>query len=120
MNNCAPSKPSCPSAPPHSPVIRLTIRGIGHVPSFKNSRVLFLTNPRNRAWMEWCQDRFESQFFSAFQTAADGMPTAACPHSWIVSAAPLDDSVDWIPELHVLVERVSKGGEGADILIERL
>jgi hypothetical protein len=118
--NSEKSKPSCPSDPACSPSIHLTIRGLGHVPSFKNSRVLFLTNPRNRVWMEWCQDRFESQFASACPTGVAGMPMAPCPQSWIRFVVPLDDSVDWIPELHVLVERVKKGDEGADILIERL
>ena len=40
--------------------------------------------------------------------------------SWTASSVPFDDSVDWIPEISVSVERVEKGQEGATVVIERL
>lgn len=109
-----------PTSTPTSSVL-LTIRGLGHVPSFKNmkraARKGLFTEPRAKEWMRACTDSFALQLLSAFQTAKNATPTAPSRPSWIVSAVPLDDSVNEIPELYVKVIRVPVGEEGADILI---
>jgi hypothetical protein len=107
-------------APPRSSALRLTIRGLGHVPSFKNSRVLFLTNPRNRAWMKKAAASIESQLRSAYRIDDHAMETGASLLCWIATRMPLDDSLDWIGVPCGNWRRVRKGEEGADILIERL
>jgi len=90
----------------------------------KNSKIKaangIFTKPQYRKWMQACADSFALQLLCAYRTIENATPTGRSRPSWIALSVPLDDSVDWIPELHVLVERVSKGGEGADILIERL
>ncbi len=108
--------------------IVLAVKHQGHVPSFKNCKravrkgkhATIITEPETKKWMERCIQGFESQLFCGSATTADGMPTAQHRHSSIVSSLPLDDSRQWIPELHVVCEEVCKGDEGAVIIIEEI
>lgn len=104
--------------------LTLTIRGLRHVPSFKNmkrasARGLF-TEPRAKQWMQQCADSFALQLLFAYRTVKSAMPTAPCRQSWIASVVPLDDSVREIVEIHLKVEHVEPGREGAEISIERI
>lgn len=111
-------------APPQSPVtpVILTIRGLGHVPSFKNmkrasSRGLF-TEPRAKRWMQACTDSFALQLLSEFRTRGGATQTGLSRPSWIASSVPLDDSVREIRDERVFVQIVEPGQEGVDVVIE--
>lgn len=113
---------SVKQGPMFTPLLKLQIRGLGHVPSFKNmkrasAKGLF-TEPRAKKWMQACSDSFALQLLCVFQVARRGTPTALSRQSWIASVAPLDDSVREIVEIHLRVESVEPGQEGADIGIE--
>jgi hypothetical protein len=101
--------------------IRLEIKGLGHVPSFKNNKMLargrVITNPENQKWMERCVESFESQLICLYQTSADGMRTGRSLQSWIASVLPLDDSVREIGHEEITPFTVGKGMEGAVITI---
>jgi len=102
--------------------IRLNVKGLGHVPSFKNSKIWtgkkLITKPERQEWMRRCTQSFESQLRSLSQTSEAGMETAHLAPYSIASSLPLDDSVHWIPELRVVVVFVEPGEEGAEIVIE--
>jgi len=104
--------------------IMLAVRQQGHVPSFKNNKMLakgkLITDPAKQKWMERCIQSFESQLFCGSAITGGEMPTAPCPLSLTASLMPLDDSRQWIPELHVYCEEVKPGEEGAVIIIEKL
>lgn len=103
-----------------SSVIVLKIRSQGHVPSFKNNKRLFLTNPKHSAWMKQAIQSIESQLLTAAQIGGIETMTAHSLRSWIASSVPLDDSRHWIIEATVRSIEVPKGQEGCDIMIERL
>lgn len=100
----------------------LSVKGLGHVVAFKNSKMLargkLITNPRKQKWMEAATLSIESQLRSWFRT--NGIetgtgPTALCRIAYYM---PLDDSLKWIPEHSVKSLQVLKGHEGAIISIE--
>ena len=107
-----------------SPPIRLSIRGLGSAPSFKNSKMIargrLITDPKKQKWMERCTLSFEHQLRSEFRTRGIEITTGPSALSLIALLLPLDDSRKWIPEHSVNTQQVSKGEEGADILIEAL
>ncbi len=127
MNNLPPSSGEIHPSPQE---IHILIKGLGHVPSFKNTKSIFrrkgsgvpfiMTNPARKEWMDKAIQLIESQLRSKCQTIAGATATEHSLHSWIASSMPLDDSRQWIPEIHVTVEEVPKGEEGAEIKIERL
>ena len=105
--------------------ITLAVRQQGHVPSFENKKRVtrqggLITDPKTKAWMERCILGFESQLFCGSATIGGGMPTGLQQRFLIASSLPLDDSRQFIPELHVYCEEVAKGEEGAIIIIEKL
>lgn len=105
--------------------ISLAVRQQGHVPSFKNKKRSsrkghIYTEPKTKKWMDQCIHNFVSQLFIASRITEGGTLTVPPPRSLIASSLPLDDSRQWIPELHSLCEIVPKGEEGAIILIEKL
>jgi hypothetical protein len=115
---------SCENESQNSSPIRLTIQGIGHVPSFKNLKVIgrrgLYTKPRAKAWMQACSDSIALQLLCLFRISENATPTGRSRQSWIASYVPLDDSVREIVEERIRVEFVEAGQEGAEILIERL
>jgi len=110
-----------------TPSFILQVRGLGHVPSFKNRKRAILdrntgkqrtlTEPATKQWMDRCIQSFVSQLLCAAQTIVSGTIPGRSKLFSIVSSLPWDDSRQWIPEIHVLTVEVDKGDEGADIHI---
>lgn len=104
--------------------IVLRVRGQGHVPSFKNSKMLcrgrLITDPKKREWMDAATASLVFQLYSASVTHAPETGTERCLRSLIASATQFDDSIQWIPEIHVRAVRCAKGDEGAEIAITLL
>lgn len=107
-------------------IVNLTIRGLGHCPSFKNNKSIYrskeglpfiATNAERKLWMQRATRLIESQLLSKFQTTGPETQTAADLQSWIASCVPLDDSWQWVRELNIKTVRVPKGQEGAEIEI---
>lgn len=109
---------------PTSPIIKLVVTGIGHVPSFKNNKMLtrgrLITDPKKQKWMEKAAASIASQLNSLCPTAEPGTPTELSVRCWIVSSLPLDDSLEWIGVPCGSWQRVKKGAEGAELTIEPL
>jgi hypothetical protein len=61
-----------------------------------------------------------SALISESQTIDVETLTGCSPLSWIVSRMPGDDSLQWIPEIHVTCQQVSMGDEGFDIEITQI
>lgn len=122
--------------------IRLEIRGVDNITSFKNSkeiiqlpmkgatkcgqcgrrpgRPMLITKPERKRQMESITASIVSQLFSALVTRGLVTSMAPIPLSKIASLLPLDDSRQWITEVCVSSLLVAKGDEGADIIIERI
>ncbi len=108
--------------------MKILIKGMGHVPSFKNNkraildtrtgRMRTMTDAKTQAWMKRAILVLESQLRSLLVTDVTGTVTGLIQPCKIASSVPLDDCLDWIPEHSVSVRTVSKGEEGAEILIE--
>lgn len=117
--------PATPLPAPSGAVV-LRIRNQGHVPSFKNSKMILwrqkriMTKPENQHWMDAAVQSLVCQLRFEFQTRGIAITTGPSALSLIASLLPLDDSRKWIPEFSVSTLLVSKGSEGADITIERL
>jgi hypothetical protein len=115
-----------PSPNPSNYKLHLTLHGLGHVPSFKNSKMILwrqkriMTKPENQVWMEKAVQSFVLQLRSALATSETETMTAPIPLSRIALSLPLDDSRKWIPEHSVNTLLVCKGREGADVMIERI
>lgn len=108
----------------HTSMVTLRIRDMGHVPSFKNNKMLTMgrirTNPKNQKWMARCVRDFELQLLSLSTTTDDGTPMAHCLRSLIAWSNRFDDSIQFLPEIAVQVKYVAKGQEGANVTIEKL
>jgi len=102
--------------------IILAVRNQGHVPSFKNNKMLvrgrLITDPKKQKWMQRCIQSFESQLFLLTRTTAAGTLTDNSLRSLIASSLPLDDSHQWIPEIKIEAVQLEMGHEGAVIIIE--
>lgn len=110
-------------------MVNLEINGLGHVPSFKNNKSIFrnqkgkpfiATSPKRREWMDQATRLIESQLLFAFRMAMPEIQTAQSLRSWIASCLPLDDSWQWVNEIHIKTVQVPKGEEGAYISIEQI
>lgn len=103
------------------PCLTLKIRGLGHVPAFKNHKLLtrgrLRTDPRKQKWMALCIQSIESQLRCLLATADAGMETGQLARSLIAWSQQFDDSLDWIPEHHCACRMVEKGQEGAEIAL---
>lgn len=108
-----------------------------HIPSFKNSkrwvtklpngkpmkRPLLISSPEFQEWMEKAIRIFVSGFVSAFPTASAATLTEPYPPSliaWLRRLRGFDDSVGWIREIHLIVEDVQPGEEGATVTLEEI
>lgn len=105
--------------------MQLEIKNLGPVPSFKNRKRIaagrLVTDPEAAHWMEQCIQSFVSQFFFMCpQEDADETRTIRLRRSWIASVAPLDDSLEWIPELMISCNFVPEKYQGATITITEL
>lgn len=128
------SSKSTDSAKASSNAICLKIRGLGAISSFKNSKVLICRGPSGqplkrpllvtkkefKKQMAAITESFVLQLCSEYRIRRDAMETGLSLPLWIACQWPSDDSLNQIPEIHVYVERVEKGQEGADVIIEPL
>ncbi len=106
-------------------LLTLEIKGLGHVPSFKNRRIAvaagkMIVLPEVKQRMERITRAFELALRSLCQTEGCGTSTECSLQSWIRSRVPLEDSWDWIPEISIRAVAVKPGEEGAIITIERI
>lgn len=117
------------SAPVSGDSIRIyfQIRGLGHVPSMKNCKMMtrgkLITKPERQEWMKQAIQSLQFQLRSAFQTIGDGTMTERQQRCLIAlreHSTTFDDSRQWIPEHHVKTQLVAAGQEGCDIFIELL
>ena len=115
--------------------LKLRIDGLGHVPSFKNNKMIvpikrfntttrkmtvrptLIANPKRQKWMQAAIQSLVSQLQSECQTTAGETSTETFPQSLTAWCSQFDDSRQWIDRLQVNVEVVEKGKEGADILL---
>src|SRR5580698_913306 len=95
-----------------SPPIHLTIRGLGHVVSLKNSFYNIVT-PEKREWKRRCVRSFLFQLSSSIPTTATGTPTARLPQSSTPSL-PRNDTWKDIPIISIICVKVPPGQEGAE------
>jgi len=108
-------------------LLKLVVQGIGHVPSFKNSKMIvtrpkvrLMTKPVHQLWMRRCEAALESAFVSLYQTTETGTPMVRSLRSWIACVAPLNDSVKAIPGQEIEVVHVPPGQEGFELTIEKV
>jgi hypothetical protein len=102
----------------------LDIKGLGHVPAFKNKKIIvggnrLITAPKAKKWMISAQKLMYSQLKSKFQTTEGETSTVPWQLS-AMSSWPSDDNCKVITEIHVLVKKVPKGEEGATVWIEKI
>jgi len=106
--------------------LTLEIRGIGPVPSFKNTKKIIrkrdgkpgiITDPKKKRWMNDAVDQLESQLRGAFPMLAGethGEWQKRLRTAWWQL---LDDSLTHQLPGNQDVERVEKGNEGCEITI---
>ncbi len=97
----------------------LQVQGLGHTPSFKNGKRLFLTSKKNAQWMKACTASFVSQCISKCQTAGGAISTEDL-RRFLTASLPLDDNWLNVPILIVTSEEVEPGEEGATVEIAPL
>lgn len=101
----------------------IIIRGIGHVPAFKNKKIIagkrLITAPKARQWMELATKDMYSQLKSLFQTEGDETSTEPWQRS-AMSSWPQDDNWQQIPLIQVKVRTVKKGDEGAIVTLTKI
>lgn len=117
-------------APAPSSAIKLVVRGIGPVPSFKNNKraildrntgkMRTLTKPKTKRWMNQCIAQLESQLLGAYPIK-EGETAGEWAKRLRTVLLPLQDD-SW---KHMLpgdqnVRMVEPGQEGAEITIEKL
>ena len=101
----------------------IVIRSIGHVPAFKNKKIIagkrLITAPKARKWMEQATASIVSQLKSLCQTDDDATSTVPWQHS-AIALLPQDDNWKMLPRIKVTARVVPKGDEGAIITLQRL
>ena len=104
--------------------VLLEIKGLGHVPSKKNSKMLtrgrLITKPEYQKWIERCIRLFESELRCMFRTRGEGMQTGRSPQFLIAWSKQFDDSVKWIRKEEIEVTDVPAGDEGAIVILEEI
>jgi len=132
MNPTSNPKVSCeePTESGESQSVRLVVITGDNCPSFKNRKRSILdsatgkqrtlTPKKIKERMEQITNGLLSALLSECQTI-EGATLMGCSRlSWIASKIPADDSLQWIPEIHLACERVEKGKEGFEILIKEI
>lgn len=107
----------------------VTLEIKGGIPSFKNTkraildrktgRMRTLTPGQIKDRMRQIEADFASELFSALQTGAGVISTAASLRSWIASVMPADDSWQDVPEITISGE-LNPSNPGATVTIERI
>jgi len=104
--------------------IVLVVKDLGHVPSFKNSKMLtrgrLITKPERQKWMARCIQSFLAQLSCSSQTIAVEMRAARSTPYLTAWSPRFDDSVQWIPDIKITTQIVAKGKEGAIVILEKL
>ena len=111
---------------PSGKEIRISIRGLGNPPSFKNKKRI-VTNPstgkpflatasHTKQWMKAAIESIASTLRSVCQTRGGGT-TPACWRRFAMRSLPLDDNWQVLEIGSVRTEQVPKGQEGADIIL---
>lgn len=111
---------------PQNPPSKLTleIKGLGHVPSFKNrkricgKRLVVQKDIGER--MDRMVRALEFALLSSFRTTVEGTWTAQQLRSWMRSFVPEDDCWKFVAEVHLTSAKCMKGQEGCVITIERI
>ena len=120
-SNLSPKNSPCPN--PQWPEIRLVVRGLGAVISFKNTKMLtkgkLITDPKKQEWMRRCVQSFVSQFISLCQTDDSGI-YPECLKQYAIASLPLDDNWQELEIGRASCALTEKGNEGATIIIERI
>lgn len=103
--------------------ITLSVKGLSHVPSFKNKKRIFgkrlVTKPEVKQWMDRCIRDLSFQLHSICQTTEGGTSMEQL-RRFLTASCPADDCWQVIPELHISVGKVKRGEEGAVIEITPL
>tara|TARA_Y100001963_G_scaffold159460_1_gene263220 strand:+ start:2966 stop:3292 length:327 start_codon:yes stop_codon:yes gene_type:complete len=99
------------------------IKGIGHVPAFKNKKIIvgkrLITAPKAQKWMEEARNSIISQLKFLCQTEGGETSMEHWPQ-YAMSLLPADDAWRYIPKITVTVRMVRKGDEGAIIKLEKI
>jgi hypothetical protein len=104
--------------------IRIEIENLGPIPSKKNRKRVagnkIVTDPEVTHWMELCVESIMLQLNLEYQKQVSEKMRTTCPlRTWIAKTMPLDDSVEWIPDLDIRTKIVPEGQEGATVTIKR-
>jgi len=111
-----PLPPNC-----HIPSLKNTKMWITKLPNGKPlKRPILITKPEHQEWKELAIQNLLSQLCSECQTGCDATPAVRSKLFAILSRLPEDDSVNDLREIHLRVEHVEPGQEGAVIEITRL
>lgn len=117
------------NSPPTKPRLVLHVRGIGNVPSFKNTKKIIqlkingklrpslATDPKKARWMESCIQSFVCQLYSSSLIADVATSLACSRQSAIALCTPEDDS--WL-DLEIgfaKCQKVDDGEEGVCVII---
>jgi len=101
----------------------LTIKGMGHVPAFKNRKrivgKMLITEPKIQRWMKSAVSSLYLQLKSLYRTSGGGTSTVPWQQLAICSL-PYDDNWKAIPEISIRVRRVPKGDEGAILTLTKI
>ena len=101
----------------------ILIRGIGHVPAFKNKKIIagkrLITHPKCKKWMEEAINSIISQLKYLCQTEGDVTSTEPWQQS-AIALLPQDDAWKFIPKITVTIKVVRKGEEGANIKLTKI
>ncbi len=101
----------------------IVIRSIGHVPAFKNKKIIagkrLITAPKCKKWMEEATDSIISQLKYLCQTEGD---ETSMEHwqQFATALLPQDDAWKFIPEINIKVRMVRRGEEGAIIRLTKI
>ena len=111
----------------NNPTVILHIRERGHIPSFKNNKMLtkgrLITNPKKQKQMDAITHDLKYALLSLFRTRDEEMPmepSQLCSIALQEHSMKFDDSVQWLPKITIEAKQVRKGFEGADIYITLL
>lgn len=112
-------------------LLRLEVKGIGAVPSFKNSKQivrnrrtkvpLLITDPKKKKWMERAIQSLRSQLTSTSKTVGQETLMAApppCLTALLKHSMAFDDNRHWIP--HLSVNGHDSKSDYAEIIVEEL
>lgn len=107
--------------------VLLHIRKHGHIPSFKNNKMLtrgkLITNPKRQKQMDAITQDLRFTLISLFRTTGGATQTehsARCLTALCEHSTKFDDSHQWLPRISIQTKVVEKGFEGADITITLL